>query len=179
MSGQAGQWSQVVENVRRLSKLTYVTVGVVFNEANVETARDTILYAHELGVADIRIISAAQYNRAIGALESLPASVLDAHPILKYRVTNHAEGRGVRGLRPSDNRRCPLVLDDMAVAGQWHFPCIIYLREQGDPIGRVDGDIRAERRRWAEQHDCYADAICRANCLDVCIDYNNKHRDLS
>lgn len=180
MSGVTGTWKHVIDNIMALSSYAYVTVGIVFTEDNVEQALETVLFAHELGVDDIRVISAAQYNQAIGALEQIPEAVLSEHPILKYRISRNRAGLGVRGIKESDNRLCPLVVDDIAVAGSYHFPCIIYLREQGEPIGSaldpID-KIRSDREVWSKTHDCYADAICRANCLDVCVAYNNKVRD--
>lgn len=65
-------------------------------------------------------------------------------------------------------------MDDMAVAGGFHYPCIIYMREQGDPIGEIDDDIRQKRSEWVHSHDPKSDPICLKNCLDVCVDYNNK-----
>jgi len=34
--------------------------------------------------------------------------------------------------------------------------------------------MRNERMNWFSKHDTHNDAICRNNCLDVCIEYNNK-----
>jgi hypothetical protein len=98
---------------------------------------------------------------------------LKRHPILAYRVKNLRDNVSVRGMKEGDNHKCPLVMDDMAVVGGYHFPCIIYLREKGKPIGRVGENMRAERIKWAQEHDTYNDPICRANCLDVCVSYNN------
>ena len=49
------------------------------------------------------------------------------------------------------------------------------MREYGDPIGKVGPDMRQERARWAETHNCQEDPICKRMCLDVCRDYNNMH----
>jgi hypothetical protein len=76
-----------------------------------------------------------------------------------------------------DNHKCPLVLDDMAVLSGYHFPCIIYLRESGNPIGKMTKDFRHDRIQWYVNHDTHSDPICSKNCLDVCIDYNNKVRE--
>ena len=88
-------------------------------------------------------------------------------------------GKNIRGLEESDNHFCPLVLDDMAVAGDSHYPCIIYLREQGEPIGKFKNleTVRQERKEWSEKHDCMKDPICKNNCLDVCREYSNKWRE--
>lgn len=33
--------------------------------------------------------------------------------------------------------------------------------------------MRKEREEWFKNHDTHGDKICRENCLDVCVDYNN------
>ena len=172
-----GSWSIVVKNIELISKLTYVTVGVVLTPENIKKTIDTIRFAHKLGVADIRIISAAQWNRPIPRLNEVEKEIREAHPILKYRIKHFADGRNVRGMIESDYRKCALVLDDSVIAGDFHFPCVIYMREKGNAIGRVSENMRAERNQWFEEHDCFKDRICRENCLDVCIDYNDKYRD--
>jgi len=170
-------WNKVVENIELISKLTYVTVGVVLTPENIEKTIDTIRFAHKLGVADIRIISAAQWNEPIPRLNEVEKEIREAHPILDYRIMHFAEGRNVRGMTENDSKKCALVLDDSIIAGDFHFPCVIYMREKGEPIGVVSENMRTERKKWFEKHDCFKDKICNENCLDICIDYNNKYRD--
>jgi pyruvate-formate lyase-activating enzyme len=177
--GVKDSWQVVVSNIRELAAMTYVTVGIVLTPDNIDRTLDTIQLAYDLGVSDIRVISAAQYNGAIPRLNEVAPEIRAACPILDYRIRHFAEGRNVRGIRDDDNHRCALVLDDSVIAGSFHFPCVIYMREQGDPIGTVGEGMRADREKWFESHDCHADPICRQNCLDVCIDYNNKHRELN
>ncbi len=177
MSGVKGAWEVVVKNIEYLSKKTYVTVGCVFDETNVEQSLETVTLAHNLGVSDIRIISAAQFNKALEFVKRIPENILNDHPILKYRVTNFLNGKNVRGISEGDNNRCPLVLDDMAIKGQYHYPCIIKMREGCEPIGRVSKDMREERTQYFKKHNTFKDTICRQNCLDVCVDHNNKVRD--
>ena len=169
--GHKGSWDRVVSSVRYLSKRSYTTVGMVFTDENIGSCVESVLFADSLGVSDIRVVPSAQFNRALELLWELPLDVLARHPILRYRVKN---GGVVRGMRPKDCGKCRLALDDMAVAGGWHFPCIIYMREGGAPIGRVGCDIRLTRAAWVEKHDAHADPICSSMCLDVCMAYNNK-----
>ena len=177
MAGVEGLWEKTIENIRALSKLTYVTVGMVFTPENLKQAKESVCFAHNLGVADIRIISSAQYNKALTELINIPENILKCHSILNYRVNNYKQGRNVRGIKGQDYYRCPLVLDDSAIVGDYHFPCIIYLREQGEPIGNIGPNMRRERHQWFLRHNTHKDIICKNNCLDVCVDYNNKFRD--
>lgn len=174
MAGVSGAWSNVIKNIKILSKLTYVTAGCVFDEKNIGQSVQTVILAHNLGVSDIRILTAAQYNKSLEFIRKIPKDIIKYHPILKYRVDNFKKGLNVRGLSETDNHKCPLVLDDMAIKGNFHYPCIIYMREFGEPIGKLSSGMREERLKWYQNHNCFNDNICRQNCLDVCIDYNNK-----
>ena len=174
--GIKDSWFKVVDNIKAISKLTYVTVGVVLTPENIDKTIDTIRFAHKLGVADIRIISASQNDcLKIPRLNEVEEEIINAHPILKYRINNFAEGRNVRGMIESDYNKCAIVLDDSVIAGDYHYSCIIALREGAKPIGRVSENMRLERLEWFKNHDCYKDDICRKNCLDVCRTYNNKY----
>jgi MoaA/NifB/PqqE/SkfB family radical SAM enzyme len=175
---QNSQWERVVENIRMLSSLTYVTVSVVFTDENVAFAQDIIRFAHGLGVADIRITTAAQYNRTIRAFAGLSREMLEAHPILSYRIQNYRDGRNVRGIREGDVHRCHLVKDDCVAAGNWHYPCGVYLRERGAPIGMIDPDMRTRRLEWFYTHNTFEDTICRTFCSDIYVDYNNRCESL-
>jgi len=177
MNGGSRLGSRVISNIRWLAKETYVTVGVVLTQQNAPQVADIVRFADGLGVADIRIITAAQDDGLPLRLAEIPADILSRHPILRYRVENLRAGRPLRGIGPNDCDKCHLVKDDMAMAGQRHFPCIIYLREGGDPIGEVGPDMRQERVAWSEETNRKADPICSKNCLDVCVDYNNRVQD--
>jgi len=176
--GVVGSFEKVVENIRYISKLTYVTVGVVLTPENVQKTIDTIKLADSLGVSDIRIISSSQWDQPIEALGMVPENLMNKYPILKYRVNHFKNGINVRGMVETDYNRCALVLDDSVIAGSLHFPCVIYMREGGEPIGEVSENMRKERSKWFDNHNTYEDPICKKNCLDACISYSNKFREL-
>ena len=175
-----GMWQKVVANIKDLSSMTYVTIGVVLTEDNIHTVNDIVSFASdELGASDIRLITAAQYNKQLDNI-TINQRILDKHPILKYRWNNIKNNRHVRGIKENDNHRCPLSLDDMAVKGNHHYPCIIKMREGCNPIGSMDDirTVRLQRKHYAENHNTFNDPACKNNCLDVCIDYNNKYKEL-
>lgn len=172
-------YDRVINNIRELSKLTYVTVGIVWNEINKDQIIETVKFVHSLGVADIRIISSAQFNQnELSGLDSLPKDILEKHPILNYRINRFINNLPIRGLSENDSSKCKLVLDDMAIVKGWHFPCIIYLREGGNPIGKVGKYMREDREKWYLKHNSFDDKICKNNCLDVCVAFNNKAEKL-
>jgi len=173
MTGNSFSWHRTIDNIRELSKETYVSVGLVFTEGNIHDCINTVIFAHDLGVSDIRVIPSAQYNKALSKLTDLPKEILEKYPILKYRIENVRKGRHVRGLEEKHRYlKCWIMLDDMAVARNYHFPCIIYLREGGDPIGKVGPHMRSVRLKFIKRHNPYEDPIFKKYCLDVCLDYN-------
>lgn len=175
--GVSGSWNKVIGNLEKLSRLTYTTVGIVVTSETVDQLPDIVSLAANVGVSDIRIISAAQYNEFLDSAKRIDEKIYQKYPILKYRIDNLKSGRNVRGIHEKDSTRCGLVLDDMAIAGDYHFPCIIYMREQGNPIGKIGENMRNERLEWMKKHNTHNDPICQKNCLDVCVDYNNKFEE--
>ena len=176
MAGVNSRFGHVSDVIKELSKITYVTAGVVLDKQNNAELGKIVEYASGLGVSDIRIIPSAQSNHF------LKVDVDTNLPILKYRIRNLRNGRHVRGIQEHDCGKCHLVKDDMVVLHGKHFPCVIYMRERGKPIGSVYGkslfNIREERKRWFDGFNTKSDPICSKNCLDVCIDHNNKVEEL-
>lgn len=171
MAGVNARFEHISEVIKAMSARTYVTVGVVLDERNLGSLSGIIDYATSLGVSDIRIISSSQFDYLP------PIEKHTKYKILEYRLAHLRQGKNVRGLSVTDCTKCHLVKDDMVILHGKHFPCVIYMREQGDTIGEIKGktigQIRKERIAWFDKHDSYKDPICRKNCLDVCIDYNN------
>lgn len=172
MAGVDSHFYHICETIRVLSKLTYVTVGVVLDNRNVGEVEKIITYATNLGVSDIRIIPSAQDNRFLNL------NIFTDYNILNYRLNNIKNNRHVRGIKIGDCTYCHLVKDDMVILNNYHFPCVIYMREQGEPVGSIDNktirEIRMERKKWFEKTNTSEDVICKNNCLDVCIEYNNR-----
>lgn len=171
--GVTGSFRDLVETIRWLSEETYTTVGLVVTEENAPKVGEIIAYASSLGVADIRVIPAAQEGIRLPGVY-IPEETLVKHPILRYRLANMNSGDVVRGLTNRDAPRCGLVLDDMAACGEEHFPCVIYMREGGQAIGKLGPELREERQKWFLAHEVKGDPICSRNCLDVCRDYNRR-----
>ena len=175
MTGVKGQWQNVVDNIKFLASKSYVTVNIVVTEENVGEAVKVIELASSLGVADMRIATSAQWNQVINL--DVNRDILNKHPILRYKINEINSGNKPRGLCESDSNRCALVLDDMAVVRDNHFPCVVYFRERGNPIGKIGPSCRADREKWFLEHDTHCDPICKANCLNIWSFYNNKYRE--
>jgi pyruvate-formate lyase-activating enzyme len=173
------QWEKVIGTIRRLSGMTYVTASIVLSSGNIGQANEIISFSNDLGVADIRFVTASHDDELALKMQDIPSTFLDNHPMLRYRVDNLRAGRCIRGLRPTDSHKCYLVLDDSVVAGKWHYPCGVYLREGGLPIGEVGPCMRRQRTEWMFATDTHADEICRRFCSDLYVDYNNRFEEFT
>lgn len=174
MAGKDDVFDSITNSIKHLSKKVYTTVGIVVTEKTVPYLKDVVIFAADLGVHDIRIISAAQYNEILNVAETIPEEIYVKYPILKYRINNIFNNINVRGISETDSKKCYIALDDSVISGDHHFPCVIYMREQGNPIGKVSGNMRQERLDWVKNHNTFEDKICRENCLDCIVMYNNK-----
>lgn len=183
--GIPGAWEKVASNIKYIAAKTYVTVGIVVTEETLPTLPEIVKFADDLGVADIRIISAAQFNKLLENAPLVSKDICDKHPILKYRIDNILNGLNVRGIKETDAHTCGIVLDDMVIAGDYHFPCVITMREGIAPIGKINFSntpeaeiavIRSAREKWMKETNTYKNRICKANCLDCIILHNNKFK---
>lgn len=178
MAGVKGIYQKLVDNISNIAKICYVTLGIVLTDSNIESALQTIQFAYDLGVHDIRLTTASQSSVRFDVYDRIPQYILDKFPILKYRVQRSKDtGLKVRGMKPTDSPYCGLALDDSVIAGEYHFPCAVYMREGGSPISKVSCNMRKERKEWADTHNTLQDPICSKYCMDFYIDYNNKFRD--
>lgn len=162
-------WSTAVKNIKELAKLSHTTLEIVLTEENAPEIGNLIEFVHILGVSDIKISPRINFY----AFESIPSKLFDGRLMLKYRVNSLKNGNAF-GLRETDTNKCPLVMDEMTVAGNCHFPCGIYLRNGGNPIGQVKPHMRKDRIAWAISHNTHEDPICKNYCPDIYREFNNK-----
>lgn len=171
--GIPGAWRGVVATIALLSPRTRVTVGAVLDPENLASAREIVALADSLGVADIRLNPAAQFSRRL-PVQDWDRGFLERHPTFAWRAAVTAAGGAVRGLEADDPHRCHIVLDEMTAREGEHYPCFVYMREGGRPIGRMGLSVRKDRERWSTSHDPFEDRICRSNCPDICRTYNRR-----
>lgn len=184
MGGRENIYAKVSTNIQRLVALKRhynlkVVICLAITKLNFPVLPEIVAdFLANLHPDDIRLIPVAQeqftleeqeyYQRVIQPQLLRLAS--EKYPFLRYRINNFFD---VRGLSKSEVERCYVVLDERTVAGQYLYPCNIYIREQGQPMAAIsDPDKNEKIWRWFLQHDCQRDPICRQYCCDVTREYN-------
>lgn len=153
--------------IKELSRSRYVNVGLVIDDLNVGRVEQIVDHILDLGAQDIKL---SVSSRAMAVMPKFSKSY-EGHPILAYRVKNFNEGKQMRGY-PA--KRCGIMQSDVTIVGDKHYPCLVYFREKGDAIGKVnDPNMIADRERWSRAHDCTADPICAKYCMDFKCDFNH------
>jgi MoaA/NifB/PqqE/SkfB family radical SAM enzyme len=200
ISGTSSAFHYVVENIRRLVDLRdrafpdlYIMINTCVLEETLDELPALLRFLLAFNPNDIKPVAIVQWagRRLAEAREHyrndlLPA-LLDAtpdsaFPILRYRLPSLLTKRlrGFRG-RPVNGgqaavQSCYLMLDDRCIDARWYYPCNIYLRERGTPIGshHEDSYEEAARKIWdfVHHHDVREDPICRACCPDIAREYN-------
>ncbi|MEZ6015794.1 MAG: radical SAM protein [Planctomycetota bacterium] len=143
-----------------------------------------------LGADDLKLITSVDDKEALGAFEGraevvaelerlLATYPLDRFPLLrrKVRTVFSAETIGLETVRAPANGdwRCYIPLTERTVDGRYYYPCSVYLREGGAPLGALDEASDEQRRKTADfvaRGDCLTDPICARYCLHCTREFN-------
>ena len=164
----------IIETIEDIAEHHHVNVGVVIDSQNCDRIEQIIWCILSLGVHDIKL-SVSTHD------EVMPLFNKDydysRYPILSYRVDRFRQGKSMRGLG-DQNTKCEISKNDIAIVGTKHYPCLVYAREKGNPIGDMSGNIKADRQEWYKNHTPQQDPICKQFCMDFKCDFNQTVRVL-
>ncbi|MBD3307523.1 radical SAM protein [candidate division KSB3 bacterium] len=200
ITGTGHAFKQVMENIRQLVRLrdqafpdVYIMINTCVMQETLPDLPRLLQTLMALQPNDIKPVAIVQLTGAelksmqdYYAHEILP-DLLEIvpptqFPILRYRLPTLLTTR-LRGFPGNSTPatleatpHCFLMLDDRCVDAEWYYPCNIYLREQGPPLGshqKDDAQTVAERIwDFVQHHDVRHDPICRSCCPDVVREYN-------
>lgn len=156
----------IIDVIKELSKIRYVNIGLIIDNLNFERIEGIIDYILNLGVNDIKLSVSSKCD----LMPSFTKEYND-YPILNYRVENFKKNKQMRG-RPT--KRCHIMKNDITIVGDKHYPCLVYFREHGEPIGMFNGNMIEDRIKWSNEHDCCKDLICSKYCMDFKCDFNKE-----
>ena len=92
-----------------------------------------------------------------------------------YRLKHFSSMRGLKDEKYK-GIKCYICIDERNVGPEGYYPCNIYFREGGKPIGcHREDDFGTQSKKlfeFAKTHDIYNDPICREFCCDITRDFN-------
>ncbi|MCZ7644212.1 MAG: radical SAM protein [Planctomycetota bacterium] len=168
----------------------FLILNTVVSRDNAPRLPEILRFLLALGPDDLKLIAdvdargrlaepeeARKLTEALAELvAALPAG---GFPLLrrKLRTVFAAHAIGLEDV-PAPARggwRCYVPLTERTVDGRYYYPCSVYLREGGAPLGRLDdppGVQRAKSAAFARRGDCLSDPVCRRYCLHCTKNYN-------
>lgn len=149
-----------------LAKRIRIVAGITVTNENISSLQDTIDAALSVGAHDVTISIGTNAKLSKDAFVGIRTY---GKPILSFRVKKASQAATRGGCK----HKCAMCLDSVCVKGGMHYPCQIYMREGGLPIGSIEDEMwRDKRLIWSELHDCGSDPICSKYCPDFCIEFN-------
>jgi len=205
LSGRRGAWDAAVRTLtalgaaRRAGAPFFLVVNTVVGLANRRRLPATARFLLELGPDDLKLITEVDGREALGdfpeagAVRSALEALLAEHPSqalpLLRRKLRTVFATDAIGLEPERRRppgaapwRCYVPLTERTVDAERYYPCSVYLREGGAPLGLVSEPAHAQRARTARfvrEADCLADPICRRYCLHCTRTFNARANEVA
>ena len=205
MTARPRAWSHAVGNLaalasRRADGAFFVIANTVVSGVNRADLPAIVRFLIDLGVDDIKLIASVEETATLGrgpdageilsAIEALLAPLPPgACPLLRRKLRTvfspHAVGLHDVGTDRGADWRCYIPLTERTVDAMFYYPCSVYLREGGAPLGPITDSAATQRdltARFVRDGNCLADPICRRYCLHCTAGFNiaaNDARDAS
>ncbi len=198
MSGRRNVWSKAIDTLRAVVAARQrganvrIIVNTVVSHANRGDLLAIVRYLVSEKPDDLKLITDvaarddladfAERDAVVRGLAELVAALpASSFPLLrlKLRTVFAKEAIGLDGtaaLRDAPEWRCYVPLSERTFDGEAYYPCSVYLREGGAPIGSADEPAEVQRQKtaeWVAATDCRKDPICRSFCLHCTRVYND------
>jgi len=173
--------------VKHITKLrythdVYLTINAMIRQGNFDKLEEITDFIINLSPDDFKLIPTSEFAANMGdeeknRLQSLfknKKTLRERFPFFYYRLEHIHE---MRGLKSEKYRhiRCYLCLDERTVNSEAYYPCSIYLREGGEPIGSIKEDFLTQTKKlwkFANEYEVTKDRICNEYCCDITRDFN-------
>jgi len=198
LAGRRGAWRRTVALLRELAahrdgvngRRFFLVANTVVGLRNRERLADIVRFLLSIQPDDIKLITEVQMKGSLGdfpgaeamlrEIESLLEGVpKEAFPLLRRKILTvfAPESIGLEGVAapPGEKWRCYIPMTERTVDGVNYYPCSVYLREGGDPIGATADSPQEQIRKTAafvRKGDCLSDPICRRYCLHCTREFN-------
>lgn len=195
LTGRPHAWARAMETLqglcaaRRQGVRFFLIVNTVVGLANRAQLADLVALFLSLGVDDLKLITDVDAKTSLGAFEqasevtqklhaALARYPANAFPLLRRKIETvfAPDAIGLEQPTAREGWRCFIPLTERTVDSDFYYPCSVYLREGGAPLGKssdAPGVQRQVSARFVATHDCATDDLCRRYCLHCTRAYND------
>jgi MoaA/NifB/PqqE/SkfB family radical SAM enzyme len=194
---QPGAYERVVKTIKQLVSLRdahghcpYVIINMCIGNQNRSRLAEFVEKSILLNPNDIKLITIVQERLTLGyfpekqdiiervshILQEFPST---AFPLLRYKLKTvfSSGGLGLKDLTSKQLiKNCFIPLTERTLDTTYYYPCSVYLREGGVPLGRIDeDDLETQQKKilhFIHESNCLEDPICREYCINCCRTFN-------
>lgn len=191
-------WGAAIATVRALGALRraghpfFLILNTVVERLNRAGVPDLVRFLLSLSPDDIKLITSVDERDDLGSfagaeavlaeLEAILAGYpADRFPLLRRKAetvfASRSIGLDIARANADGTWRCYVPLTERTVDGVHYYPCSVYLREGGAPLGSIDEPQEVQRAKTADfvaRGDCLADPICARYCLHCTREFNQR-----
>lgn len=190
-----GSFERVLTSIREIVRLRdeaekdiFLVLNACVGSMNLNAIERILAFLMALNPDDIKLLVIAEEkgfvldheNQAL--VERLRAMLApeppERYPLLRAKIERlfdlHATGLADEETQ-SVMKHCFIPLTERTIDGQHYYPCSIYLRHYGAPLGDLHDPFEVQQQRIREfvrHHDCRSDPICVTNCTNCCKVFN-------
>ncbi|MBI3829607.1 MAG: radical SAM protein [Planctomycetes bacterium] len=194
LSGRPQAWEAAVRTIgvvaeaRRHGAAAFLIVNTVVTPENRARLPEILAFVLALDPDDVKLITSVDAKEGLGDFPeaarvraglaaALAPYPLERFPLLRRKLETvfASDAIGLPQRESSNGFRCYVPLTERTVDGRFYYPCSVYLREGGAPLGRIDEpqDLqRAQTAAFVKRADCLSDPICKRYCLHCTRNYN-------
>ncbi|MBL8920104.1 MAG: radical SAM protein [Myxococcaceae bacterium] len=195
LTGRQNAWARAMATLqglcaaRRQGAPFFLIVNTVVGVANRARLPELVGLFLSLGIDDLKLITDVDAKGHLGDFPGVAEVKARLHAVLaRYPATSFPllrrkvetvfapDAIGLPQATAGSGWRCFIPLTERTVDGESYYPCSVYLREGGTPLGPTTDAPEVQRRvsaRFVATHDCAADAICQRYCLHCTRAYND------
>jgi len=192
--GSRGAFAKVLKNIKEIVRLrdeenkdVFLVLNVCVGAMNLLDLEEILRFLIALDPNDIKLLVIAQDKESVCGkqgkeikekLQSLLASFPPTKFLLLRKKIDRLSDGSACGLKDPESqnlRHCFIPMTERTIDGSHYFPCSIYLRYYGNPIGDLTDSVETQQERimdFVRNHDCRLDPICREHCINCCKTFN-------
>jgi MoaA/NifB/PqqE/SkfB family radical SAM enzyme len=185
--GKPGAFPRVVESLREVARLrdeegrdVFLVLNACVGDANLGKVEETTRFLLSLGPNDFKYLLIVQDKAAVmarrdDALVARLHALLEPFPRRRFFLLRRKIDNLFRPEAQAVMKHCFIPMTERTIDGQHYYPCSIYTRWYGAPLGSIDEPFevqQAKSERFTREHDCRQDPICQRYCVNCCKVYN-------
>lgn len=194
--GRRGAYERVLASIRDLTRLrdeegmpVHIIINMCVSGDNREELVGLVKQSVALNPDDVKLIPLSQESRELGHFPTRRRIVEDLEeflaelpqhrfPLLRRKL-NTVFARHTWGLDDMVSERlmahCFVPLSERTVDAASYYPCPVYVREGGAPLGRLTESFSEQQEKtmaFVRGESCREDPICRINCINCLKVFN-------